>query len=99
MKLVYTEPARQRLTDIEDYTTAASSETKARKLIDGLLAKALCLRDHPLRGIPEPRLAKRGQGHRCLVAGRFKIVYFVVDGTIHITDFFDTKQHPSRMRG
>ena len=99
MKLIYTEPARQRLTDIEDFITDTSSETKARKLIDGLLEKALSLRDHPLRGIPEPRMMKRGQGHRSLVVGRFKIVYFVEDGTVHITDFFDTKQHPSRMRG
>ena len=99
MKLLYTEPAKQRLADIEDYTTAASSEAKARKLIDGLLDKALGLRDHPLLGMPEPRLAKRGQGHRCLIVGRFKIVYFVEGDPIHVTDFFDTKQHPSRMRG
>ena len=99
MKLVYTEPARQRLTDIEDYTTAASSEAKARNLIDGLLEKALSLRDHPLRGIPEPRLMKRGQGHRSLIVGRYKIVYYAKGGAVHITDFFDTKQHPSRMRG
>ena len=45
------------------------------------------------------RLAKRGQGHRCLIVGRFKIVYFVEGDPIHVTDFFDTKQHPSRMRG
>lgn len=99
MKLSYTLPARQRLVEIEDYFSLHASPKAAARLVDGLLAKALGLLKHPKKGRPEKLLAHRGKGHRGLTAGRFLIVYYVDEDTIHITDFFDTRQHPSRMRG
>jgi len=99
MKLQYTLPARQRLTEIEDYLTLHSSERTATKVVDGLLKKALSLVDNPRKGRPVRYLAHRGKGHRALSANRYLLVYFVEGDTIFITDFFDTRQHPSRMRG
>ena len=99
MKLSYTLPARQRLVDLEDYFTLHASPKVAARLVDGLLAKAFGLVKHPKKGKPEKLLAHRGLGHRSLSAGRFLIVYYVDGDTIHITDFFDTRQHPTRMRG
>lgn len=99
MKLSYTLPARQRLVEIEDYFSVHASPKVAAQLVDGLLDKAAGLLKHPKKGKPEKLLAHRGKGHRSLTAGRFLIVYYVDDDTIHITDFFDTRQHPSRMRG
>ena len=75
------------------------SPKAAARLVDSLLAKTLGLLDHPKKGKPEKYLAHRGKGHRSLREGRFLIIYFLDKDTIHITDFFDTKQHPSRMRG
>ena len=99
MKLSYTLPARQRLVEIEDYFSVHASPKAAARLVDALLAKALGLLKHPKKGKPEKLLAHRGLGHRSLSAGRFLIVYFVDGDTIHITDFFDTRQHPARVRG
>jgi toxin ParE1/3/4 len=99
MKLSYTLPARQRLVDIEDYFSVHASPKAAAQLVDGLLAKAHGLLKHPKKGRPEKLLAHRGLGHRSLSAGRFLIVYYVDGDTIYITDFFDTRQHPSRVRG
>lgn len=99
MRLSYTLPARQRLVEIEDYFSLHASPKAAARLVDGLLAKAIGLLEHPKKGRPEKLLAHRGMGHRSLSAGRFLIVYYVDGDTIHITDFFDTRQHPARMRG
>ncbi len=99
MRLSYTLPARQRLVEIEDYFSVHASPKVAVRLVDGLLAKALGLLKHPKKGKPEKFLAHRGLGHRSLSAGRFLIVYYVDGDTIFITDFFDTRQHPSRVRG
>ena len=98
MKIVYARPAVDRLLAIEDHYTRHASPKAAMRLVDGLLAKAIGLL-HPLKGRPEPRLAHRGLGHRSLTAGRFLIIYFVEGDTIHITDFFDSRQDPTRMRG
>lgn len=99
MRLSYTRPALQRLLEIEDYVAVHSSERAARKVVDDLLKKAHGLLQHPRKGRIDPRLAHRGHGHRRLVVGRYLIIYFIEADVIHITDFFDTKQHPSRMRG
>lgn len=99
MRLSYTQPARQRLVEIEAYFSVHASPKAAARLVDGLLAKALGLLKHPWKGKPEKLLAHRGKDHRSLNAGRLLIVYYVAGDTIHITDFFDTRQHPSRMRG
>lgn len=99
MRLVYTKPVRDRITEIRNYIAADSSIERADKAIANLFDKVDTLLEHPLRGAPESTLAKKGKGHRGLLVGRYKIVYYVHEGEIRITDFFDTKQHPSRMRG
>ncbi len=99
MKLQYTLPARQRLTEIEDYLTVHASERSAIRIVDGLLKKAQSLAANPLKGRPVRQLAHRGKEHRGLSASRYKVIYYVEGETIYITDFFDTKQHPARMRG
>jgi len=76
-----------------------NSLEKADQAVTQLLDKADSLLKHPMRGIPEPALADMGKGHRSLISGRYKIVYYVSGDEIRITDLFDTKQHPSRMRG
>ena len=99
MKLVYTKPVLQRITEIEEYFTQHAAAEKAEALVGQLLAQARTLRDHPLRGAPEKRLKHRGTGHRSLIVGRYKIIYYIHEEEVRITDFFDMKQHRSRMRG
>jgi plasmid stabilization system protein ParE len=99
MRLVYTGPVRNRIAEIRNFIASGSSIERADKVIAGLLDQADTLKDHPLRGAPEALLAKKGKGHRGLRVGRYKIIYYSSGDEIWITDFFDTKQHPSRMRG
>ncbi len=86
MRLSYTQPARQRLVEIEAYFSVHASPKAAARLVDGLLAKAFGLLKHPRKGKPEKLLAHRGMDHRSLSTGRFLIIYYVDGATIHITD-------------
>lgn len=91
--------ARMRLHAIWRWVRDASSRERADQLEARLLERANSLSRRPMKGPTEPVLAFMQKGHRYLLLGRYKIVYRVEGEVIHITDFFDTKQHPSRMRG
>jgi plasmid stabilization system protein ParE len=91
--------ARRRLYSIWRWVSDSSSRQPADKLETRLLERANSLSRQPLKGPTEPVLAFMNKGHRYLICGRYKIIYRVEGEVIHITDFFDTKQHPSRMRG
>lgn len=47
----------------------------------------------------EPAMEHRGQGHRRLIEGHFKIIYRVEDDVVYVTDIFDTRQDPEKMQG
>lgn len=52
-----------------------------------------------LHGQLEPSLSGEGKGHRRLIEGHFKIIYRVEDETVYVTDIFDSRQHPEKMKG
>ena len=99
MTLEVSTSARQRLLGIWKRIRGGSSVERAEKVEERLLLRANELLAEPLKGPPEPHLAELNEGHRFLLLGRYKIIYRIIGEVIHITDFFDTKQHPSRMRG
>jgi len=37
--------------------------------------------------------------HRRAIEGHFKIIYRVEGETIYVTDFFDSRQDPAKMKG
>lgn len=99
MTLEIAERAREQLFGIWLRIREDASEERADKVQERLLKRAQELIDQPWKGPPEPALLKLKEGHRFLLLGRYKIIYRVVGDVVFITDFFDTKQHPSRMRG
>ncbi len=72
---------------------------KAREMAIRLLDKADGLADNPYVGQYEECLEHLKKGHRRLVEGNFKIIYRVEDENVYITDFFDTRQAPEKMKG
>lgn len=61
--------------------------------------RPLYLRHHPGAGQFEPELEDLGEGHRRWVAGNYKIVYLIHGYVIRVTDIFDARQDPRKMRG
>lgn len=39
-----------------------------------------------------------GIRYQCMIAGHFKIVYRVVDEVVQVSDIFDSRQDPGKMR-
>ncbi|MCB0757002.1 MAG: type II toxin-antitoxin system RelE/ParE family toxin [Flavobacteriales bacterium] len=54
---------------------------------------------YPLGGQLEEDLAELGRQHRRMVCGHFKIIYFVEGEDLYVTDIFDSRQDPGKMKG
>ncbi len=99
MKLVYTEQA---LLGLEEALAFISHKVPHKKLIeirDEILDCADTLVLHPLQGQEEPYLEHLGLGHRRLVVSHYKIIYRIIEDYIYITDIFDSRQDPDKMKG
>jgi hypothetical protein len=50
------------------------------------------------KGQHEPYLKNLNKGHRRLIEGHFKIIYRIEGDYIYVTDFFDARQDPEKMK-
>lgn len=101
MKVVYTE---QSLDTLEETLNFLIDEQKipfdkVLEIQNKLLNKADSLTFNPYSGQFEEYLEHLNKGHRRLIEGHFKIIYRIEDQLIFITEFFDTRQDPSKMKG
>jgi toxin ParE1/3/4 len=99
MKLFYTEQALISLEEALEFIAPKVSHEKLIEIRDRILDKADTLPLQPLKGQKEPFLEHLGLGHRRLVEGHYKIIYRVIDEYIYITDIFDSRQDPDKMKG
>lgn len=98
MEIEITEFAESELIRIYDYYRSVASEPVARKIKDRILEKALTLTTFPLRGQEEENLKELNEGHRYLIEGNYKIIYKISGNTVFITDIFDTRQNPDKIK-
>lgn len=99
MKLVYTEQALISLEETLEFLALKVPYEKLIEIRDEILDTADTLLLQPLSGQREFLLSHLELEHRRLVAGHNKIIYRVVDEYIYITDIFDSRQDPSKMKG
>lgn len=99
MKLVYTEQALASLEETLEFISQEVTYEKLMEVRNEILDKADTLLKQPLTGQKEPFLEHLGLGHRRLVVGHCKIVYKVEGEYIYITDIFDSRQDPDKMKG
>jgi len=98
MLLVVTEPAKLRLREIHDYYKEHVSIKIADKIKSGIIAKLKYIQANPLIGQEEEYLQELGLGHRRMVEGNYKIIYRISEDIIYVTDIFDSRQNPSKMK-
>lgn len=101
MKVIFTDQSFESLEEsirflVEDQNVPLNKVLEIRNL---LLDRAVSLAENPYLGQYEEYLEHLGKGHRRLVEGYCKIIYRIEEEDIYITDFFDTRQSPSKMRG
>ncbi|WP_424961468.1 type II toxin-antitoxin system RelE/ParE family toxin [Ekhidna sp.] len=101
MRVIYT---GQSIDSLEESLNFAIKERelspeRASSLKDTLLDRADSLGLNPYKGQREDYLKHLKQEHRRIIEGHFKIIYRVEREVIYITDFFDSRQSPSKMKG
>lgn len=101
MKLVFTEQAQRSMNTsflflLEEQEVSADKIEQFRSRIR-LSARQLLKNPH--LGQREARLEHLQKDHRRLIEGNFKIIYFIEQETVFITDIFDTRQNPKKMKG
>lgn len=99
MKLVYTEQALISLEETLEFLAKNVTNEKLMAISDRISEKVKVLLNQPFIGQEEPLLQYLGSGHRRLLVGHCKIIYKVVDEYIYITDIFDSRQDPDKMKG
>lgn len=98
MKVLWTKSALASLYDIYKYYKENVSITIACKLRDNILAVASQLDKHSHIGQIEELLKEMEGGHRYIVKDNYKIIYKIQTHKVYITDVFDTRQNPDKIK-
>lgn len=99
MKLVYTAEALRSLREALEIVKPNVSREKLKQIRKQILNKADSLTKNPKKGMKEEYLEHLDQGHRRIIEGNYKIVYIIQKDRIIVTDIFDCRQDPHKMRG
>lgn len=80
------------------YYKLVANESIAEKIKKSIFSATKILVKQPFIGQIEENLADLKQSHRYLVEGNYKIIYRVIDENIYITDVFDCRQNPQKIK-
>jgi len=99
MKVEFTEESLNSLREVRAFLSDAQglSQEKVEQITTVLLDKSEELVSFPNQGQNEEYLDHLGLNHKRIIVNHCKIIYRVIDETIYITDFFDTRQDPKRL--
>jgi len=75
-----------------------ANESVADKIRKSIFNATKPLLKYPYIGVLEENLIELKQDHRYLVDGNYKIIYRVINNVIYITDVFDCRQNPQKMK-
>ena len=100
MQIKITAFAKKRLDEIDDYYRGEGYARLGKKLRKAIVVKTKLLAKNPQMGQIEEYLLNLNQDHRYLVVeSKYKLIYLVKERIIYITDIFDTRQNPDKIRG
>ena len=97
-KVICTNFAISELKSIYLYYRMVAGESIAGKIRKSIFSATKPLIRQPYTGAIEENLEELKQGHRYLVTGNYKIIYRVINNEIYITDIFDCRQNPQKMK-
>lgn len=98
MKVIVPLAAKLRLAATIRFYKEVYSPEYASRVLDAIDEAILWLGDHPYGGPLEP-LVKGKHAYRKWIVGYVKIIYFVGRNRLVITDIFDARQDPRKMKG
>ncbi|MEQ9374559.1 MAG: hypothetical protein RIG68_05255 [Imperialibacter sp.] len=101
MKVIYTDQSYDSLEDLTEFLLEEQGWA-LEKLLEfrkKLLDKADALETTYNNYQQEEYLEHLGKGHRRVIEGHVKIIYWIEKEHIYIIDFFDSRQDPEKMKG
>ena len=98
MKVLWTKFALASLRDIYVFYKERVSIAIANRIRDEVLTSSDQLANHALSGKIEGSLEEMKVNHRYILRGRYKIIYKIKNGKVYITDVFDTRQNPEKIK-
>lgn len=99
MELIYTEQALDSLEEALEFIAPKVTQEKLLEIRDRILDKADTLLLQPNQGQKEPYLEHLELDYRRIIESHYKIIYRVIGESIYITDIFDSRQDPEKMKG
>jgi len=97
MDIIWTKPAKNDLRKIFNYFKKKVSLNLANKIVDSILVNTSILKTQNI-GIKEQLLTHLEQEHRYIIDKNYKIIYFIKDNIVYITQVFDTRQNPTKLK-
>ena len=100
LNIHWTGNAKKQLKNIFEYYRENASLKVAAKLSEDIVKQTLKLKEQPKIGTIEPYLLNKKQEFRFLVFKNYKIIYWVNEkkNRIDISDIFDTRQNPIKLK-
>ncbi len=97
-QVIWTNFAISELKNIYIYYKIVANVKVASKIKKNIFDAAKIIVKRPLIGVIEENLIELKQNHRYVVEGNYKIIYRVINKDIYITDIFDCRQNPQKMK-
>ena len=99
MNIVVTDPAWESYARSLRFLAGYMTDRELARWDTNLWDSINDLKKLPHLGSYERYLEHKEEGHRSLVIGKFKAIYRIEGRTIYVTDIFDARQDPTRMKG
>lgn len=97
-QIIWTNFAISELKQIYFYYHMVAGQKIADKIRRSIFNSTKPLIKQPLIGAIEENLIELKQQHRYIVEGNYKIIYRLINNDIYITDIFDCRQNPEKMK-
>ena len=98
IRVEWLEPARRQLQEIFDYYSLVADGKVAKKISGNIIEKARILIRNPRGGRREDLLEDQPEEFRRLVDGNYKIVYYIENDAVYISNVFDCRRDPEVLR-
>jgi toxin ParE1/3/4 len=100
MKIVYTDQALISINTSFDFLALQEiPKEKIETIFDKIFNRIDALAQTPNIGQKEYLTSHSDKVYRRIIESHFKIIYFIEQETVFITDIFDTRQDPTKMKG
>lgn len=98
-KVELTDFAKENLRNIYEYYKIVASTVVAQKVKQQIIDAIKTLKIEEVEWQEDEFLKPLNKNHRRLVTGNYKIIYYLVDNAVFVTDIFDARQDPIKEKG